>query len=269
MDLATLAGITVAFGCLLVASLMEGGGLGGFVNLPAFLIVFGGTTGATMLSQPLGTLKSAVAALRKVVFSQLPEPTGAVTTLVRLARKARVDGVLSLESELDGIEDQFLRRGITLVVDGNDPEVVKSILEGEIESMQQRHKARAGVFAAMGGFAPTLGVLGTVMGLIHMLAQLSEPGKMGGAIAAAFVATMYGVGSANLVFLPIATKLGERSKEEAALREMMMEGVLGLQAGDNPLTLEERLKAFLSPQEREAQLSQEEVESGGEQQEAA
>jgi len=205
-----------------------------------------------MLSVPLPALLTALRASRKVLRARLADPMTSVAALVELSRVARADGVLSLESRLPDIEDDFLRKGVGLVVDGNDPEVVSGILDTEIAAMEARHQAVADVFKTMGGYTPTLGVLGTVMGLIHMLSKLSEPGKMGGAIAAAFIATMYGVGSANLLFLPIAAKLTVRSRQERAVREMMLEGILGLQSGDNPLTLQERLVAFISPGARAA-----------------
>ena len=253
MNIGTLAGVVAAFGCILLSVTLEGGHLGAFFNVPAFLIVFGGTFGATLVSAPMPTVMTAMKASVKVVKGRPPDPVDSVATLVRLAQKARVDGVLSLESELAAVDDAFLRKGVVLVVDGNDPEVVAAVLETEITGMAARHKAVGGVFMTMGGYAPTLGVLGTVMGLIHMLAQLDNPGDMGGAIAAAFIATLYGVGSANLLFLPIGNKLEAQSKDEQHVREMVLEGILGLQAGDNPLILEERLKAFMSPTAREAE----------------
>lgn len=247
MDPTTIVGMVLALGALLAANIMEGGEISSLVNIPAALIVFGGTFGATVVSTPLKNLLQTPKVALRAVFGKLPEPKQLCALLGDLVIKSRREGVLGLESELAGVSDAFLRKGLALVVDGSDPEVLKGVLETEVASMAARHAAGAEVFKQMGGYAPTLGVLGTVMGLIHMLARLNQPGDMGGAIAAAFIATLYGVASANLIFLPVASKLKARSGEETHIRELMIEGVLSLQAGDNPMTLQERLKAFMAP----------------------
>ena len=250
MDASTVLGLLAAAGALIVGFLMEGGHLSGLVNPSAALIVFGGTFGATCVSVPMKQILSIPALLRKVIFSDTIQPQEAIGVLVELSKVARRNGILALESELAKVSDAFLRRGLQLVVDGNDPEVVQQTLELELMAQERRHEAGETVFASMGGYAPTLGVLGTVMGLIHMLARLDEPGKMGPAIAAAFIATFYGVASANLVFVPLATKLKANSRNEMLVRELIVEGILGMQAGANPLALEERLKSFLPPKLR-------------------
>ena len=253
MDLATILGLVVGIGAVLISVIMEGGQLSSLLNPSAAVIVFIGTLGATMASVSLKQMTNLPKVTMQAFFCRLPDPKRAIELLVRLAHKARREGVLSLERELQSVEDEFIRKGVQLVVDGSDPDVVRETMETEIAAMETRHKAGAEVYTTMGGFAPTLGIIGTVMGLIHMLGKLDEPGKMGPAIAAAFIATLYGVASANLIYLPLGNKLQARSKAEVLIREMVLEGVLNLQAGGSPRALEERLNAYLSPAERRAE----------------
>lgn len=250
MDLATLIGVLIAFGAILGSVIVEGGSLRSLINLPAAMIVFGGTFGATMISQPLKLMIKLPVIMKNAVFGSLMEPREAIATIIELATIARRDGVLALDERLQNIPDPFLRKGVQLVVDGTDPELVREIMETELSNQSERHKLGAKVFMTMGGLAPTLGVTGTVMGLVHMMEQLDDPSKMGPAIASAFIATLYGVASANVLFIPIGNKLSNRSQQEILVREMMLEGILGLQAGQSPALIEEKLKAFLEPKQR-------------------
>ena len=252
MDIATVVGILLAFGSLAVSVLMEGGSLRSLVNPSAALIVFGGSLGATLVAMPLSSVLRLPSVLKHALFAPQMDPSAAIELLGNLARVARREGVLALEGEMLNINDPFIRRGVQLVVDGTDTEVTHSILETEIAAQAERHEVGRTFFTTIGGLTPTLGVTGTVMGLVHMLGQLNEPGKMGPAIASAFLATLYGVASANLIFLPIAGKLKLRSQQERLMREMIALGIEGLQTGDSPLVLVERLKAFLAPSAREA-----------------
>jgi len=264
LDTATLLGLVIALGALGVANHLEGGTLGMLVSPSAALIVFGGSLGAAIVMQPLRQTLVVPLVIRNALFSGGVKPLQTIQVLGRLARVARREGVLALESELGQIEDASIRRGLQLVVDGTDPEVTQNILEIEIDALAERHASAAKFFTAMGGLTPTLGVTGTVMGLVNMLRNLSDPGTMGPAIATAFLATLYGVASANLIFLPIAEKLKMRSQEEQHVRRMVSAGIEGLQAGDSPIILVERLKAFLSPREREAaEQEQEDNAQGG------
>jgi chemotaxis protein MotA len=170
--------------------------------------------------------------------------------LVNLSRTVRKEGLLSLDSVIETIEDDFFKKAIQIVVDGMDADQVRAILETDLELLEERHKRGHKIFATMGGFGPTLGIIGTVMGLVFMLANLSSPDTMGPAISAAFIATLYGVSSANLIYLPIASKLQRRGEEETLLRRIILEGILSIQAGDNPRILEEKLLAFLPPRLR-------------------
>jgi chemotaxis protein MotA len=250
MDLATVGGLLLAWGALVLSLVMEGGDPRALVNIPAFLIVFGGTLGAAAVSFRLSQIKSIPDILRKAFTSKEVDVPATIAVLVGLAERARRDGLLTLEADAEKAEDEFLERGIRLAVDGTDPELIREILGTEIHFLQSRHKSGESIFTTMGGFAPTLGIIGTVMGLIHVLANLSDPDKMGHLISGAFIATLYGVSSANLIFLPIGNKLRARSAEEVLVCEVIVEGILAIQAGDNPRIVEDKLKAYLAPKLR-------------------
>jgi len=247
MDLATILGLVVAFGALLVSVMMEGGKLSGFVNLPAFILVLGGSIGVTLIGLFTRHFMSLPIVLKQAFFGQNIDPVQVIKTLTEFSRKARREGILALEGDVKNLRIPFVKRGMQLVIDGTAPELVQEILETELASMQARHKIGIGIFENLGGFAPTLGILGTVMGLVNMLANLSEPGEMGHAIASAFLATLYGVGSANLIFLPIGNKLKARSADEARAYELAVEGILAVQNGDNPHVVVSKMQSYLPP----------------------
>jgi chemotaxis protein MotA len=249
IDRATVPGLVIGLGALLVAFLFEGGGLTGLLNAPAAILVFGGTVGAGMVGFSLGSLRRLPKSIAKAFVDRPIEPHQVVETFVHLADRARREGLLSLEDEAPGL-DPFLKRGVLLVVDGSDPSLVREIMESEIDAMQRRHQSGYGLLEAMGGYAPTMGIIGTVMGLIHVLSSLENPSELGPAIAVAFTATLYGVASANLVWLPLASKLKQKSAEEVWLRELMLEGLLTVQAGDNPRIVREKLETQLPPESR-------------------
>jgi len=250
MDIATLLGFLLAWGALLGSCLMEGGELAGFLNIPALVLVIGGTLGATVIGMPFQQIKTLPAIIRQAFFNKPVDPVQMTKTVVGYATRARRDGVLALEEEAKKAGNDFLRLGIELVVDGTPSDLTREILDIEVEAMRARHRQGESIFSTLGGFAPTLGILGTVMGLVHMLANLSEPDKMGGAIANAFIATLYGVGFANLVFLPIANKLKLRSQQEITSYQLAIEGILAIQAGENPRAVAARMRSFLSPKEK-------------------
>lgn len=223
-----------------------------FIAPSAFLIVFGGTAGAMVASsgiKPFLQMPKLMIASMKYKGAMI-DKVASIRTIVGMAEKARREGLLSLEEETQTLSDPFLRKGISLVVDGTDPELVKDILESDLDAMEARHSRQAGLYMTMGGFSPTLGIIGTVMGLVHVLENLSDPGTLGPAISSAFIATFYGVSSANLVFLPIGNKLKRISHDEVHARTMLIEGVISIQAGDNPRVVEEKLRTFLDPAER-------------------
>lgn len=251
MDLATVFGLIAALVAVLVSVLIEGGELSGFINLPAAILVIGGTVGATVMGLPLKQVMMIPAVMKQAFFSKPVDSLEVMKSLVEFSRKARREGILALEDDIKKLPIPFMQRGMQHVVDGTSPEVLAEILEIDLASMQARHRAGISVFDSLGGFSPTLGIIGTVMGLVHMLANLDEPDEMGGAIASAFIATLYGVGIANLVFLPIANKLKARSAEETRAYELAIGGILALQSGDNPRIVASKMESFLEPKTRE------------------
>lgn len=220
------------------------------INGPALLIVIGGTFAAAMISFPLASVMKLPTLFIKSTGGAMQPGPELVALFLRLAEKARRQGLLALEDEAVQISDEFMKKGIMLVVDGTDPEVVRSVLEIDSAVLEERHKAGYEVLEAMGGFAPTMGIIGTVMGLISVLANLSDVSKLGPSIAVAFIATFYGVSTANLLWLPLGKKLKGKSQSEVAAREMMLEGILSIQAGDNPRIVQEKLLGYLAPRSR-------------------
>src|SRR3954454_16845323 len=248
----TAIGIAVAFFGLLMGAMMEGTQIPSFINPSALLIILGGTGGATLATTGMVQFKK-IPQLYKLSFSP-PElnPLERVRLLVNFAEMARREGLLALDHELQQVDDEFTRKGLQLVVDGTDPELVREILEIEMDAMAARHALGAQPFEKAGGFAPTMGIIGTVMGLVHVLENLSAPSTLGPAISSAFIATLYGVGSANVIFLPVANKLKYLSSQEQELQMMTLEGILGVQAGENPRVVESKLMSYVSPDERAA-----------------
>jgi chemotaxis protein MotA len=217
------------------------------------IIIIGGTGGVTLASVGMQSMKR-IPSLYKMVFSaEPPDMRGRLDQLVSLADQARRDGLLALDAQLGEIDDMFTRNALQLVVDGTDPEMVHAILEAEVDGMSARHHAAAAPFEKAGGFAPTMGIIGTVMGLVHVLENLAAPSTLGPSISSAFLATLMGVGSANVIFLPIASRLKAISAEETELRMMTLEGILSIQAGDNPRLVADKLMSYLPPAERSAE----------------
>jgi chemotaxis protein MotA len=247
---ATAIGIIAAIVGILGAAMMEGTSPMALFNMPAMILVFVGTFGATMAACGMDPVKK-IATYYKIAFAGAEHHlAGKVHELVGFAEKARKDGLLALESELDEIEDAFTKKGMQLVVDGTDPDLVREILEVEIDAMADRHKEGAEVFKTAGGFAPTMGIIGTVMGLVHVLQNLSAPETLGPSISGAFIATLMGVGAANVVFLPVASRLKGLSHQELHERNLVLEGILSIQAGDNPRVVSEKLMSLVPPAER-------------------
>ncbi len=250
MDLATLIGLIVAFGAVGGGFLMEGGSLDALVLLPPIIIVVGGTLGATMVTTSFGTVVRAPLYLRLAFFSKAPNRAATIDQITRLAEKARREGILGLETDLKKIRHPFFHKAIQLLIDGTEVTVLREILETEIAYIEERHRKGIVFFQKAGGFAPTLGILGTVMALVHTLGNMEDAGTMARSIATAFIATLWGVGTANLFFLPIADKLVMRHEEEAAHLELIVEGIVSIQSGDNPRNVRTRLLSFVSPEQR-------------------
>jgi chemotaxis protein MotA len=244
MDFATLAGLVAGVGFILLGQAIEGGHAGSLVQGASALIVFGGTLGTVLVAFPGRDLKKALRLLGQAFGDKKHDPGKVVKEVVELASLARRDGVLALESKLGALQDPFLRRAMQLLVDGVDATVARTTLETEIELEYEENAAAAKVYESAGGFAPTVGIIGAVLGLIHVMENLSDPTKLGPGIAVAFVATVYGVGISNLVLLPLANKLKRKLVGEKERKTLIAEGVLGIQDGLNPRVLEEKLRAF-------------------------
>lgn len=251
MDISTVIGLVLGLGAMVGMVLLEGGSPGELIGIPAAVIVFGATFAASFVQFPLKVVLS----LPKMIIQtfQTYETSAAETIdqLVALADRARRDGLLTLEEAVGQLGDQFLKKGIMLVVDGVDSKTVSEIMETEMVLTTDRHEAGIGLLDAMGGYAPTMGILGTVMGLVNVLSKLSNPEELGHLIASAFLATLYGIASANLLWLPLAGKLRGKDDRERLARRMMMAGVLSIQAGESPRLVREKLESFLAPAERE------------------
>jgi chemotaxis protein MotA len=248
MDRGTGIGLGVALVCILGAAVVEAGSIGilfALMNLPSAMIVFGGTIGTIMVAFPMERVVKMGKVLGVAFRQEVTSDRDLVTLFVRLAERARREGLLALESEAQTIEDKSIQKGVLLVVDGTDPELVREIMESDVSAMSERHEGNFAMFAAGGGFAPTMGIIGTVMGLVNVLSHLDKPDELGKSIATAFIATLYGVLSANVFWLPIGERLKQRNKEEVARRTLAVEGVLAVQAGDNPRVVREKLEAFL------------------------
>jgi len=245
MDQLSLAGLALAVVAILGGQLLEGGNLGSLVQLAAFLIVIGGTLAAVMVQSPMSVFLEGVRLAKWVVVPPAFDADRIIAQVGQWASEARRDGMLALENQLPGVDDPYTRNGLQMLVDGFEPERIREALEVETVAWEERHRAAAKVWEAAGGYAPTVGILGAVLGLIHVMENLSDPNKLGGGIAVAFVATVYGVGSANLLFLPIAQKLKTLIARQVRRREIVADGLLGIANGENPKVIEGRLQGYL------------------------
>lgn len=244
MDIATIGGILIALVAIAGGDLIEGGSLGSVIQPTAGMIVLGGTIGAVAVQFPASVLKKALKDLVQVFKPAHQNVAATVATIVSLAGKARRDGLVSVEREVSAISDPFMRRALELAVDGTDVKTLRATLEMELTHTEEEDEGSAKVLEAGGGYSPTIGILGAVLGLIHVMENLSDPSKLGSGIAVAFVATIYGVGSANLLFLPMAGKLKMRIRERIAHMEVVVEGVCALAEGENPKLIERKLAVF-------------------------
>lgn len=245
MDLATILGIVLAFAGILVGQAIEGGSVLQILQPTAALIVFGGTLGATMIGFPLSVMKQAAADLMHVFMEDNVEPTGVIDEVIKFANKARREGIISLEKDADSVKDEFFKKAIMIAVDGSEPKELRQTMELELQCMEERGEHSAKVYEAAGGFAPTIGIIGAVLGLIQVMQHLDNIEEVGKGIAVAFVATIYGVGAANIFFLPAAGKLKFKHRKKMIIKEMMLEGTLGILEGQNPRLIEGKLTSFL------------------------
>lgn len=249
MDIATLLGLFLGFGAVIGGQLLEGGHITALVQPTAALIVLGGTSGATCVSFPLNEIRQALQDARKALFPVEEDLEHLVRRLVSFSVKARRDGLLALEKDLQLLkgnsDDQFLAQGVELLVDGVDVQEFREIMEIDLSSFEERNKASAEIFEAAGGFAPTIGIIGAVLGLIHVMNNLADTASLGKGIAVAFVATIYGLMTANIICIPLGTKLKKRLKEQLLQREIIIDGLLAIQRGENHRMIEKRLRGFL------------------------
>jgi chemotaxis protein MotA len=244
-DLATMGGLLLAAVGLIGGLLLEGGELKDITQITAAIIVLGGTFGAVMVNFPLGVLKGALRRLLDVFFEKSLTPETMIEQIAGFATRARKQGIVSLEQDADSIQDKFLRKALTLAVDGTDLQELRKMMELEINNTEHRAEQEAKVWESAGGYSPTIGIIGAVMGLIQVMKNLADIEKVGHGIAVAFVATVYGVAFANVLFLPIGNKIKLRAHRESQMKELILEGVVGIVEGLNPKLIRAKLEAFV------------------------
>jgi chemotaxis protein MotA len=245
MDKISIAGLVLGLVAILGGQVLEGGHVGSLVQPTAFLIVIGGTLGAVMLQSPLATFVSGLKMAKWVFMPPRTDPEELIEQVGRWSHVARKEGLLALEAQIAAVPDPFMRKGLQLLVDGAEPDRLRDVLEVEIDAYEDQLKMSAKIWEAAGGYSPTIGILGAVMGLIHVMENLSDPSKLGAGIAVAFVATIYGVGAANLIFLPVAKKLMANIARLIVIREMFIDGLVGIANGDNPRIIESRMQGHI------------------------
>jgi len=244
MDILTLLGLLVALGGILLGQFLEGGKIASVLQLTAFVIVIGGTTGAVMVQYTLPVFLRSLKMLPWILKPPRSDPQPIIAQIVEWSALARKNGLLALEGLIEGIGDPFIQKGLQMLVDGTEPHKIRDTLEVDLDARNSMERQAAKVFESAGGYAPTIGILGAVLGLIHVMENLADPAKLGAGIATAFVATIYGVGSANLFFLPVSNKLKGIVHEQSHLREMIIEGLVAIAEGENPKIIEGRLQSF-------------------------
>lgn len=246
MDFLSILGVIIALGAILGGNAMEGGHIDSLLNGPALVIVVGGTVGAILLQTPLSVFMHAMRLAGTVFFTPKHQIKPAIAKMVGWSNIARKEGLLGLEAAAENEDDLFIRKGMQLLVDGSEPEVIRNILEVELEVGEQHDLQAAKMFESMGGYSPTIGIIGAVMGLIHVMQNLADPSKLGSGIATAFVATIYGVGLANLFLLPFGSKMKALALAKSHYRELIIEGVVSIAEGENPRNIESKLQGFLN-----------------------
>ena len=250
MDIATLSGLFIGIGAVIISFLMEGGQLSALFQIPAMILVIFGTLGAATITTSMRTLSNIPRLLKIALFGENINPLGTIDQIVSLAERARREGILGLEKYLEQIKDPFFHKAVQLVIDGTEVTQLRNILETDIAYTGERHKTGINYFQKLGGFSPTLGIIGTVLGLIHALSKVEEASKIAGAIAGAFIATLWGIALANLCYLPISDKLRYRHQQESKQLELILEGMISLQSGENPRIIKNKLLSFITPTDR-------------------
>jgi chemotaxis protein MotA len=254
VDKSSVGGVVLAVCGILLGLILEGGNLGQVLQPTAAMIVFGGTIGAVMLQFPLPTVLAAFRSLARVFFERRRDGQAIIREIVGYAQKARKEGIVSLDRDLEKIHDPFLKKSLMLAIDGTEPQELRKMMELELQNRVEQEEKIPMVFEAAGGFSPTIGILGAVLGLIQVMQHLDKMDEVGRGIAVAFVATIYGVGAANIFFLPVGGKLKIRMREEQTAREMMLEGVVSILEGLNPRMVETKLRGFLAEAAKQEEL---------------
>jgi len=251
MDLATIVGIVSAFSLVIIAT-ASGGGLTWFWDIPSVLIVFGGVFGAVLINYPLADVLGVFKVAKNAFLKKEQKARDVIDIMVTMSKVSRKDGMLSLQGMTEKIRDPFLVKAVNLLIDGLDPTDVTNILDTELDFIEERHRLGAEIFTSMGNFAPAMGMTGTLIGLVQMLMRMNDPSTIGPSMSVALVTTFYGVILANLIFLPIAGKLRRLSTQELLVKQLIINGILSIQSGDNPRILEQKLHSFISPRERKS-----------------
>ncbi len=250
MDILSVLGIIIAVGAIVAGQALEGGHIGSILQGTAFLIVIGGTVGAVMLNYPMPIFLKALKSLGMVFGNVHVDQKGIITKVVELSNVSRKQGLLALEGQIKSLNDPLMAKGVQLVVDGTEPTKIREILEVEVGMFEEEYTMAGKVYESFGGYSPTVGILGAVLGLIHVMENLADPSKLGSGIAVAFVATVYGVGAANLFFLPMGGKIKMKAKELIVGKMMVIEGLISVAQGENPRMIEEKLSGFLPSSEK-------------------
>ncbi|MCA9299024.1 MAG: motility protein A [Phycisphaerales bacterium] len=252
MDLSTVIGLVIAFVAVGSSIVLGGGNPAALINVPSILVVFGGMIGATVISFPLAQVLETPKVLMKTFFTTPADPIATIKDLVKYAEVARREGILSLENLIGEMRDPFIIRGVKMAVDGTDPELIRTIMDTELEALMDRHATGKKILDVLGKYAPAFGMIGTLMGLIFMLQDMEDPSKIGGGMAVALITTLYGAIISNLVTGPMADKLSCRDAEEVMIKTIIISGVMAIQSGDNPRVVESKLLTFLPPAMRGA-----------------
>ncbi|RUM65873.1 MAG: motility protein A, partial [Sulfurospirillum sp.] len=251
MDLGSVIGLVLTLALLFGAMLM-GVGIGPYIDIPSILIVFGGTIGTLMIGFKMEQIKSFGKIFMVAIKPPPFEPTAMIEKLVEFSTKARKDGILALEGDVANEENEFLKKGLSMAIDGNEPDIIRDLLEIDLEQMQSRHTSNQSLFGQLAGFAGAMGMIGTLIGLVAMLLNMADPAAIGPAMAVALLTTMYGAMLGNIIGGPVENILGIRSSEETLLKTLIIEGIMSIQAGDNPRVLEAKLLSFLPPSQRKS-----------------
>jgi chemotaxis protein MotA len=257
MDLGSIIGIVLGWLFIIVSIVMGGGA--GFINYPSIMITIGGAVASTLMQYPLPKIMATMGVIRKAFLSREHDYVQLFSKLSEFAVRARRDGILALENDIEQMEDAFMRKGFQMAVDGNSTDIIRHVLEEDVNSMVARHIVGQGILKALASYAPAFGMIGTLIGLVQMLREMDDPSKIGSGMAVALITTLYGALVANCIALPIAGKLEQRTNEEVALKTMVVEGIISIQEGNSPRVVEEKLRSFMPPKIREQTLKSERV----------